>query len=115
MATRVAAIHTAMSTIKIVGDVFKEVLPEVELVNIFDDSIVPDAVKAGKIDHNIAKRMYDHFAAAHASGAAVIFLCCSTVGETADIARLLIPTPIVKIDEAMAEKAVASGTRTPAA
>ncbi|MHB1005867.1 MAG: aspartate/glutamate racemase family protein [Chloroflexota bacterium] len=111
MATRVAAIHTALSAIKPVGDAFREVLPEVEVVNIIDDGIVSDALKAGKVDQNLMRRMLDHFAAAHDSGAAAILLCCSTVGETADVARLIYTTPIVKIDEAMAEKAVATGTR----
>jgi len=111
MPSRVVAIHTAMTAIRIVGDAFREILPEVDLVNILDDSITPDAVKAGRIDQNIARRMLDHFCAAQTSGAAVILLCCSTVGETADIARALITTPIVRIDEAMAERAVAVGTR----
>lgn len=111
MASKIAAVHTAISTIKIVGDAFKEVFPEAEVVNILDDSIVPDAVKAGKIDQNLMKRMYDHFSAAEGTGAGAILLCCSTVGETADVARPLISTPIVKIDEAMCEKAVATGAR----
>lgn len=113
MATRVrvAAIHTAVSAIRLIGDVFKEVLPEVELVNILDDGVVPDAVKAGKVDHSVMRRMLDYFSAAQASGAQVILLCCSSMGETADVARTFISTPIIKIDEAMAEKAVSLGTR----
>jgi aspartate/glutamate racemase len=111
MATRIAVIHTAASAMKLVGDQFKEVLPEAEVINILDDSIVPDAVKAGKIDHNLAERMYTHFSAAEKSGAEVIMLACSTVGETADVARQLIPTPITRIDDAMCEKAVTLGKR----
>lgn len=111
MATRVAVIHTAASAMKLVGDQFRELIPDAEVINILDDSIVPDAVKAGKITENLADRMLTHFQAAQKSGAKAIMLACSTVGETADVARKVIATPIMRIDEPMAEQAVSLGKR----
>ncbi|MHB1131262.1 MAG: aspartate/glutamate racemase family protein [Chloroflexota bacterium] len=111
MAKTVAVVHTAASVIKIVGDAFKEQLPDVELLNILDDSVVQAAVAAGSITDDLARRMYYHYAAADTTGADLILVTCSTVGETADIARPLLRTPILKIDEPMAEKAVSQARR----
>lgn len=102
-------VHTAASVVKIVADLFREMLPDVELVNFLDDSIVQAAVAAGGVNEVLASRMYHHYVAAELTGADVILVTCSTVGETADIARQLIPTPIVKIDDAMCEQAVRAG------
>ena len=111
MVKRVAGVHTAPSVIKIVSDLFQEIIPRVELVNFLDDSIVHAAVAAGKVTEDLTRRMYYHFAAAELTGADLILVTCSTVGETADVARQLLKTPIVKIDDAMCEKAVHMGER----
>lgn len=111
MAKRVAGVHTAASVIKIVGDLFQEIIPDVALVNILDDSIVQAAVAAGRVTENLTRRMYYHFAAADLTGSDLILVTCSTVGETADVSRQLLNTPILKIDDAMCEKAVRLGQR----
>ncbi|MDA8218317.1 MAG: hypothetical protein M0Z94_11940, partial [Dehalococcoidales bacterium] len=100
MATKVAVIHTAASVMKIVADALEEAIPGVQVVNILDDSIVPDAVKAGDITDNLQKRMLTHFEAAEMTGADLVLLACSTVGETADSARPFMSKPVLRIDEA---------------
>jgi aspartate/glutamate racemase len=111
VAKRVAAVHTAASVIKIVGDLFQEVIPEVSLVNFLDDGMVQAAVAAGRVTEDLTRRMYYHFAAADLTGSDLILVTCSTVGETADVSRQLLTTPILKIDDAMCEKAVQLGRR----
>jgi Asp/Glu/hydantoin racemase len=48
--------------------------------------------------------------AAELAGVDLIFSACSSLGPSMDIARNLVHVPIVKIDDAMAEKAVQLGT-----
>jgi len=57
------------------------------------------------------RRMCGYFALAQSTGADLILNVCSSVGETVDVARHFISTPILKIDEPMAEEAVARGRR----
>ncbi len=55
--------------------------------------------------------MCQYFKIAESLGADLIFNQCSSVGEAADIAAKCVSIPVVKIDEAMAEKAVSIGKR----
>jgi Asp/Glu/hydantoin racemase len=48
---------------------------------------------------------------AEASGADAIFNCCSSVGEAADMLARAVDIPVVKIDDAMARRAVELGSR----
>lgn len=111
MTTKIAAIHTVVPTIALVGGIVKELAPDVQLLNLLDDGVIRDAVAAGGIEPQVTRRMCNLFLSAEVSGAQAILLCCSTVGETADVGRGLTTVPIVRIDEAMAEKAVATGRR----
>jgi len=102
----VAAIHTASPMIEPTKTLFKEHLPDVRLINIADDSLIQDVIKAGCVPPAVAKRLISYYYAAVDAGADLIFNTCSSVGEIADIAKLFLSVPIVRIDDAMTAKAV---------
>jgi aspartate/glutamate racemase len=103
----VVAIYTGQGLADPLKAVFKEVLPDIRLVNIIDDSLIGDVVKAGRIPEGVARRLVQYYHHAEELGADVILNTCSSVGEVADQARGLIGVPIVKIDQSMAAKAAA--------
>jgi Asp/Glu/hydantoin racemase len=49
--------------------------------------------------------------AAEAAGVDLIFSACSSLGPSMDVARALVNIPIIKIDDAMTQQAVALGSR----
>jgi aspartate/glutamate racemase len=102
----VAAVHTGVLMVDLVKTLFTELLPDVRLLNIVDDSVVPEAVQAGKVTPAIAKRLIGYYFAGIDAGADIVFNTCSSVGEVADLGRQLVNVPLVKIDEPMAIKAV---------
>jgi glutamate racemase len=104
----VAAVHTGVLMVDLMKTLFAELLPDVRLINIVDDSIIPEAVQAGKVTPAIAKRLIGYYFAGIDAGADVVFNTCSSVGEVADLGRQLVNVPLVKIDEPMAIKAVES-------
>jgi aspartate/glutamate racemase len=104
----VAAIHTGVLMVDLTKTLFAELLPDVRLLNIVDDSIIPEAVQAGKVTPAIAKRLIGYYFAGIDAGADVVFNTCSSVGEVADLGRQLVNVPLVKIDEPMTIKAVES-------
>ena len=108
---RVACVHTAVGTIGIVVPLFREMLPEAELVHFVDDSAVKDAVALGRVDERLTRRMCNLYLSAELAGASAILLCCSTVGETADVGARLVGVPVLRIDEPMAKTGVALGSR----
>lgn len=108
---KVYIVHTsAVSQAELMG-LFAEIIPEAKVFNIVDDSLLHDVMANGAINEQIISRMCKYFEAAAANGADLVFNQCSSVGEAADMAAKLISIPVLKVDEAMAEKAVELGQR----
>jgi Asp/Glu/hydantoin racemase len=114
MAKKVALLHTSFVFIqreRLLFDIFSELLPEVELVNIVDDTMLRDVIREGKISPSTTRRMCHYVLGAEAMGVDAIFNTCSSLGPTMDTARQITSLPIVKIDDGMAERAANSGER----
>ena len=108
---KIYAIHTSNVSYNDLKALFTKYAPEVEYFNIVDDSLLEEVKKVGHVTPNIIHRMSAYFKIAEAQGADLIFNQCSSVGEAADIAAMGVNIPVVKVDEAMAEKAVSMGKR----
>jgi Asp/Glu/hydantoin racemase len=108
---KVYIVHTSLVSHSDLMALFAEIIPEAEVFNIVDDSLLHDVKQNGGINEKIIGRMCKYFEAAAQNGADLIFNQCSSVGEAADIAAKLVSIPVVKVDEAMAEKAVELGSR----
>lgn len=114
MTKKVALLHTSLVFInreRLIFDIIAELMPEVELVNIIEDGMLRDVMAAGSISPQVTQRMCLYVLAAEALGVDVIFNTCSSLGPTMDVARQLVSTPIVKIDDGMAEVAAREGNR----
>ncbi len=108
---KIACIHTSNVSYYDLKDLFKQTAPEVELFNIVDDSLLEEVKTVGHITPAIISRMCTYFKIAESLGADLIFNQCSSVGEASDIAAKCVSIPVVKVDEAMAEKAVEMGKK----
>ncbi len=107
----VAIIHTSPVSMKELNDLFAEIVPEAQVYNIMDDSLLKEVSTVGHVTPGIVKRMAAYAQQAEAIGADLIFNQCSSVAEAMDIVRNMISRPILKIDQAMAEKAVTLGEK----
>jgi Asp/Glu/hydantoin racemase len=110
MSKKVALIHTGFALVEVLKNLFNEIIPEAELINILDDSLLREVLKEGKVTKPVTERMISYFKAAEHYKVDAILNVCSSVGEVTDIARMIIDTPIVKIDDAMTEMAVKKAT-----
>ena len=111
MEKKVVVIHTSPVTLDVLKALFKEIIPNVRMINIIDDGILQDLITYGGTTPSIIRRVCQYAIEAEALGADAIFNQCSSVGEAVDIARTMIHVPFVKIDEAMAEVAIRTGSR----
>jgi Asp/Glu/hydantoin racemase len=111
MQKTVFAIHTTPALVTPLGKLFAEMLPEVRLVNVVDDSLLADVRIAGCLTPSVTRRIVGYGVLAQSAGADAIFNCCSSVGEAADLLSQAVEIPVVKIDGRMAENAVRSGPR----
>lgn len=104
----VVAVHTGVFMVDLIKSLFAEILPDTKLINIAEDGIIAEAVKAGGVTPAITKRLISYYHAGVDAGADIIFNTCSSVGEVADIGAKQLNVPMFRIDEAMATKAVES-------
>jgi Asp/Glu/hydantoin racemase len=109
MKDKVAVIHTFLYSVEDLKKQFAEKLPDVEMVNIIDDSLLQEALANKGVTPNIIRKICAYAVEAEHMGCKCILNQCSSVGEVADIAQKLIHIPYVKIDQPMAEEAVRLG------
>ncbi len=107
----VAVVHTGPATVQPIKEQFKALMPDVRVVNIVDDSLLNDVIEAGHLTEAVSGRILTYMQVGQEMGAVAILNACSSVGEAATAARPRLSIPVVKIDETMAETAVASGPR----
>lgn len=109
MPKTVSVIHTGPVTLDPLGRLINEVIAGVRVINIVDDSLLKDVMAADGVTKQVARRLCQYMKLSQDMGADAILNACSSVGEVVDIARNLVDIPIIKIDEAMAKRAVMSG------
>lgn len=112
MPKTLALIHTSMVFVNVetmMKDMFAEIMPDVRLVNIVDDSLLPDVMETGVIDDDVQKRMSAYVKAAEDTGADAVLSLCSSLGPTIDPTRETVEIPVIKIDDPMTRRAVELG------
>ena len=107
----VVVIHTGPATIQPIKQQFLEILPDIRVINIMDDSLLNDVMAAGSLTEAVSGRVLSYMQQGEKMGAAALLNACSSVGEAAIAARPLIGIPIIKIDDTMAEKAITLGRK----
>jgi hypothetical protein len=108
---KVVAVHTAMALVEPLNQLFKEYLPSVKLNHIADDSLIQEVIAHNMVTPAVRRRLLGYYQAAADSGADFIFNCCSSVGDVAEMGRLIAPVPVFRIDYPMAVQAVTMGKR----
>lgn len=114
MNKRVALLHTSFVFIhreRMLFDIFEELLPDVEIINIIEDQMLAGVMQSRTITPADIRRMSYYVLAADSMGVDAIFSTCSSLGPAVDVAKELVATPVVKIDDGMAEKAAQEGSR----
>ena len=111
MSKRVAVIHTSFVSVEDLKSMFKEIIPQVQMINIIDDSLLPEVIESGGLTPGVIRRICSYAIQAEEMGVDIILNQCSSVGEAVDVARTMLKIPYLKIDEPMAAEAVKIGGR----
>lgn len=102
----IVAVYTGQGLSGPLQQVFKEELPECRFINLIDDSMINDVMKAEKVTKAVSRRLLQYYHIAEEIGADIILNTCSSVGEVVELAQPMIEKSIVRIDESMAIEAV---------
>lgn len=108
---RIVAVHTAFALVEPLNQLFKEHLPQVKLNHIVDDSLIQEVIANNAVTPAVRRRLLAYYQTAAESGAQFIFNCCSSVGDVAEMGRLIAPIPVFRIDYPMAVTAVTMARR----
>lgn len=107
---KIGVIHTTKATVDSLTELIKSKIEDAEVYNILDDSILRDM--AGEKDTGMVRwRWLEYAKILEKLGMDIILSACSTVGGFAEEADHELRVPVLRIDEAMAEKAVAQGEK----
>lgn len=85
--------------------------PDVEIINIVDDSLLKETLASGQITNDVCRRILSYALCAENAGADVVMVTCTSVNEAAKYARKFTRIPVFNIDEPVAKAAIRAGSR----
>ncbi len=104
---KVAVIHTTPVTIPALKKEILAACGQVEVINLLDDSMLPEINQSGKITPDVRYRLHTLMLLAQSAGADAVLCACSSIGGIFEEGRALLSVPALRIDEPMAERAAA--------
>jgi len=108
---KLGLIHTSATLVPLFAQLCKAKLPAVEVFNIADDSLVKGIIAAGSLTPIIARRVAGYLESAELAGADYIMVTCSSIGAAVEAGAKLIGVPVLRVDQPMADQAVATGRK----
>lgn len=108
---KLGLVHTSATLVPVFAQLCKDKLPNVEVFNIADDSLVKGIREAGSLTATIARRVAGYLESAELAGADYIMVTCSSIGPAVEAGAKLMGVPVLRVDQPMADQAVALGQR----
>jgi Asp/Glu/hydantoin racemase len=108
---KLGLLHTSATLVPIFEQLCRAKLPGVSVFNLVDDSLIKDVIAHDRLRPQTARRVAQHVAAAEDAGADYILVTCSSIGAAVETAAKLASVPVLRVDQPMADRAVASGPR----
>jgi hypothetical protein len=106
-----ALLHTTAVTIPVFAEVARAELDGTRIVNLLDDSLLADVIAAGRVTPAVEQRLRAYVEQAAVLAASAVMSCCSSIGGAMEQIGAGAPLPVWRVDEAMADEAVARGGR----
>ncbi|MFT4094592.1 MAG: aspartate/glutamate racemase family protein [Niabella sp.] len=104
-------IHTSATLVPVFDELCKQYLPGVKVFNIVDDSLIKNTIAAGVLTPQTSKRVVTYANSAEEAGADYIMFTCSSIGPAVETAATLTGVPVLRVDQPMADKAIATGKK----
>jgi Asp/Glu/hydantoin racemase len=111
MTAKLALIHTVGSLVPVFADLTRELAPDVEVTNVVDEALLGETIAAGRIPDATAERLERHVDDAFADGADLVMVPCSSVGPAVEAIAERRNVALLRVDEALADRAIELGSR----
>src|SRR5699024_4418225 len=101
MTLKIGLVHATMNSVQPILKTFHNMHPEVELVNVMDESLIKELNKTNKITNDMVKRLIDITAKAEGAGVDAILFTCSSFSPYIPDIKKLFDVPVLSSDESM--------------
>jgi aspartate/glutamate racemase len=107
----VVLINRTVIVVEPIKNLFKEMLPEVRVLNLVDESISEIMGKDGKVNERVVRRICHLAIMAEEVHADLCMSTCSSMVAAVDVAQRLVKVPFLNISQPMFERAIEKGRR----
>src|SRR3954468_11277539 len=111
MPRTLALIHTGTFLAPVFTKLCKELMPDVKVFNIVDESLINNTIAANHLTAATSRRVAHYLESAEEAGADAILVTCSSIGPAVEAARPFVNVPVLRVDQPMADTAVSTGRR----
>jgi aspartate/glutamate racemase len=94
-----------------VREAFAAELPSVRVLNLLDEALLKEAERLGRITPGLVRRMTTLVALHEQAGAELVLFTCTAYSSFSDQVQAQSGIPVLPIDDAMLERALAEGGR----
>ena len=111
MSKSIALLHTSATMIPVFKALTDELLQGESTFNMVDESLLRDIIRDKGLSEPTAARLIGHVMAAEQAGAEIILVSCSSMGRAVERSREQCNAIVLRVDEPMADEAIATGSR----
>ena len=108
---RICLIHTAPLMVQLFTPLCRDRLPDVKVTQIINESMIKDTIEAGRVRQPTIDALNTFADACFKLGTELVMVTCSSIGPAVDLIQGRFQKPVLRVDEPMAEAAVARGRR----
>jgi len=112
MPKRIFLVHAYLPSMAPIDRAFKAAWPQAQTLNLVDESLYADVPADGALSPALHQRVESLLRHCELSGADGVVFTGTTFGPAVELVRAQMKIPVLKADEAMAERVVELGGRT---
>lgn len=104
-------VHTSATLVPVFQQLCAEYLPNVNVFNIVDDSLIKDVIAKNELTKLTSRRVVNYVGSAELAGANLVLVTCSSIGAAVEASAELTGVPVLRVDQPMADLAVQTGKK----
>lgn len=104
-------VHNSPMLAGVFNEIAARVMPDVRILHFVDESTIKNTIAAGHLQKATMRQVIRLVGSTFDAGCDVAMVTCSSIGRAVEMAAELYEQPVLRVDRAMAEQAVASATR----
>lgn len=104
-------VHNSPMLAGVFNEIAARVMPDVRVLHFVDESTIKNTIAAGHLQKSTMRQVIRLVGSTFDAGCDVAMVTCSSIGRAVEMAAELYDQPVLRVDRAMAEQAVASATR----